>query len=314
MKRILIDCDPGIDDAVALIAAVKSEDLEVEAITATTGNLRADHCAANVLKVLDLLDAPPIPVACGPLQPLVRPHAVDPLSHGSDGLGGRGLPPSERKLDSRFAADLIIDTVDQHGDLIIVATAPLTNLALAIIKRPDIAEKVGHVYFIGGNYGFNEYSQLYGTGTTPLSEWNVLVDPEAARVVFRSGVPITAMGVDVWTQPGMNLDDAEIEALARSDRPEARLVSHFEEFVEHRGYLRYCALIDALATIAALDPSIIRTHRVGVDVETSSPLTLGMTVVERRVYHGRTDLPHIDAAYDVDFACFKRTLLELIHR
>src|SRR5581483_5034314 len=188
MKPVLIDCDPGVDDAVALIAALKSHELDVRAITAATGNVRADRSADNGFKILRVLGAPDIPVARGPLQPLIRPHASDPFSHGADGLADRGLPMSHRKLDQRFAADLIIDSIAQESDkLSVIATAPLTNLALAIIKNPDIVEKIEQVYFIGGNYGFNDYAQMYGTGTTPLSEWNVLVDPEAARIVFRSG-------------------------------------------------------------------------------------------------------------------------------
>lgn len=313
MKPVLIDCDPGIDDAVALIAALKSPELDVRAITATTGNVRADDSAENIFKILDLMGAADIPVAQGPLEPLMRPHAIDPFSHGVDGLADKGLAKSHRKLDRRFAADLIVDIAAQEGDkLNIIATAPLTNLALAIIKVPDIVKQIEHVYFIGGSYGFNDYAQMYGTGTTPLSEWNVLVDPEAARIVFRSGVPLTAMGVDVWAQPEMNLTDADLKQLSESARDEAEVTRHFIQFVEGRGYQRYSALIDTLAVIAAIDPSILQTYHVGVDVETNSSLTLGMTVVERRVYHAWKDLPKIHAAYSADFDRYRQSVVQLI--
>src|SRR5579875_1167485 len=165
VMNLLIDCDPGMDDAIALMLAVNC----------STGNLPADECTQNARKILDLLKAPDIPVACGAQQPLLRPHAADPFSHGPDGLGGTALPPSPRPIDPRFAPDLIIDMAIANPQLTIVATAPLTNLALAVTKAPHIVQLIEHVYFIGGNFGFNEYAQLYGTGTTPLSEWNVVV-------------------------------------------------------------------------------------------------------------------------------------------
>lgn len=312
MKNLLIDCDPGSDDAVALMLAIKCPDVTVVAITCATGNVSADRSAENARKILDLLAAPDIPVAVGPQQPLLRPHVTDSF-FGPDGLGGINLPPPKRDTDPRFAPDLIIDMATAHpGQLTIVATAPLTNLALALTKAPQLAETIDHVYFIGGNFGFNEYSQLYGTGTTPLSEWNVVVDPEAARIVFRSGIPLTAIGVDVWTRPEMNLTDAEVGQLKGSPRPEARAAAAFIEFVERRGYGRYCAYIDALAVATALTPALTRSHHVRTDVETVSPLTLGMTIVDRRVHQAWQNLPAIHAAYDADFDRYRRLLVRTL--
>lgn len=313
MKNILLDCDPGIDDAVALMLAIKSPGATVLAITCATGNLPAGRSAENARKILDLLAAPAIPVAAGPQRPLLRPHAADPFSHGPGGLGGISLPPSARPTDPTFAPDLIIDLATAHPhQLTIVATAPLTNLALALTKAPQIAELIGHVYFTGGNFGFNDCAQLHGTGTTPLSEWNVVVDPEAARIVFHSGIPLTAIGVDVWTRPEMNLTDAELAQLKSSPRPEAQIAARFVDFVERRGYDRYCAYIDALAVATALDPDLIRTHHVRVDVETVSPLTLGMTVVDRRVHHAWHNLPAIHAAYDAGFDRYRALLVRTL--
>lgn len=309
---VIIDCDPGIDDASALMLAMRSGALNVRAITCATGNLLADRSAQNACRVLDVLGAEEIPVSAGALQPLVRQYGVDPFSHGSDGLGDIGIPSSSRRLDSRFAPDMIIEVAQQYPGISVLATAPLTNVALALMKAPKLAELIGHIYFIGGNYGFNECSQLYGTGTTPQSEWNVLVDPEAVRLVFRSGIPLTAIGVDVWTRQEMNLSEAELERLEGSDRHEARTVAAFVRFVEGRGYGRYCAYIDATAVALLLNPTMFSTREVGVDVETVSPLTLGMTVVERRVHHAWTHLPRINAAYDADFASFREFLVETL--
>jgi len=312
VSDVIIDCDPGIDDASALMLAVRSGALNVRAITCATGNLLADRCAQNACRVLDVLRAEEIPVSAGALQPLVRQYAVDPFSHGSDGLGEIGIPASRRPLDPRFAPDAIIEVARQYPGITVLATAPLTNLALALMKAPDLVDMIGHIYFIGGNYGFNECSQLYGTGTTPQSEWNVLVDPEATRLVFCSGIPLTAIGVDVWTREEMNFSEAELERLVRSERPEAQAIAGFVGFVERRGYGRYCAYIDATAVALLLNPTMFSTREVGVDVETVSPLTLGMTVVERRVHHAWTDLPRINAAYDADFSSFREFLVDTL--
>ncbi len=311
-RDVIIDCDPGMDDATALMLAIRSGALNVRAITCATGNLLSDRCAQNTCRVLDVLRAGDIPVSAGALQPLVRQYAVDPFSHGSDGLADIGLPASSRVLDPRFAPDVIIDVAQQYPGISVLATAPLTNVALALMKAPGLTELISHIYFIGGNYGFNECSQLYGTGTTPQSEWNVLVDPEAVRLVFRSGIPLTAIGVDVWTREEMNLSEAELEQLASSDRPEARAVAGFVGFVKGRGYGSYCAYIDATAVALLLNPTMFSTREVGVDVETVSPLTLGMTVVERRVHHAWTDLPRINAAYDADFSSFREFVVETL--
>jgi purine nucleosidase/pyrimidine-specific ribonucleoside hydrolase len=309
---VIIDCDPGIDDASALMLAIRSGALNVRAITCVTGNLLADRCAQNACRVLDILRAGEIPVSVGALQPLVRQYAVDPFSHGSDGLADIGISSSSRQLDPRFAPDTIIEVAEQYPGISVLATAPLTNIALALMKAPRLVDLISHIYFIGGNYGFNECSQLYGTGTTPQSEWNVLVDPEATRLVFRSGIPLTAIGVDVWTREEMNLSDAELERLASSDRVEARTLAGFVGFVQGRGYGRYCAYIDATAIALLLNPTMFSTREVGVDVETVSPLTLGMTVVERRVHHAWTHLPRISVAYDADFSSFREFVVETL--
>ena len=201
MRRILLDCDPGIDDSTAIIFALKSNLIKVEAITAVSGNLTADRTSINALKTLELLDVVDIPVAQGMMKPLVRAFPHDPFSHGDDGLGNTQLPVPELQLDQRFGPDLIIETVNQFvGEITLVATGPLTNIAVALMKAPDIVDKVDRLILIGGAFGFNEYASTYATGDNPVSEWNVYVDPEAARLVFHSGIPITAIGLDVATQ------------------------------------------------------------------------------------------------------------------
>jgi inosine-uridine nucleoside N-ribohydrolase len=313
VRPVLIDCDPGMDDAIALLLALGDRRLDVVAVTAATGNLTAERTSVNARKILDLAGAGAIPVAQGPNQPLVQPYPADPFSHGGDGLGETDLPDSPRPLDPRPAPQLIVDMVHAYtGRLTIIATAPLTNLALAFQESPDIADQIERVVLIGGAFGFNESAWQYATGDNPVSEWNFRVDPDAAHIVLRSGVPITALGVDVWGGPQLNLDPRHRERLQRSATPAARFLCSLLDYVERRGYGSYTVLIDALAVAAVLAPSLIETCRVRVDVETKGELTLGQTVVERRLRHGWTDLPEIEAACDVDAGRFHELLIRAI--
>jgi purine nucleosidase/pyrimidine-specific ribonucleoside hydrolase len=305
MKRILMDCDPGIDDAVAMILALHCGALQVEAITTVTGNLTADRTCANALKVLDLMDAPDITVAAGMLTPLVRKFPRDPFSHGDDGLGNTGLPLSARRPDPRFAPDVIVETVNRYpNDITLVATGPLTNIALALMKDPSLAQKVNELIIIGGAFGFNKFASTNATGDNPVSEWNIYVDPEAARHVFHSGIGLTAVGLDVATHERMCLRPQDYPRLQSSPRREARFLLDLIKFVEDRGFLQYCVLIDSLAVAAAMNPSILQTLAVHCDVETQGELTRGQTVADIRNNFRWAHLPLIRAACDADFDAF----------
>lgn len=313
MKRVILDCDPGIDDSLAILFALKSPALRVEAITAVSGNLIAERGAANIRKTLDLIGAPPIPVAVGMNTPLVRPYPSDPFSHGEDGLGNTFLPDSARPLDPRFAPDLLVDLVNQYpGEVTILVSGPLTNIALALMKDPTFAQKVQQIIFLGGAYGFNEYAYTFATGDNPVSEWNVYVDPEAARIVFHSGIPLIAIGGDVFAHPAINLSEAHVETLRAAATREAAYMLDLLAFVINRGFLSYCILIDSLCVAAALDPTILQTKRIHVDVETQGKLTLGQTVVDTRANFRWSHLPVIEAACDADFPRFLDVLIGAI--
>lgn len=302
MKRVLLDCDPGIDDSVAIIFALKSKALHVEAITCASGNLPADRTSQNALKILDLIGAPEIPVARGAMAPLNRPLPRDPFSHGEDGLGNTQLPESRRQLDARFAPDVIVDTIRKYpGEVTLIATAPMTNLALAFRKSPEIARLARRLIAIVGAFGFNDYARRYATGGNPVSEWNAYVDPEAVRIVFHSGIPVSAIGVDVFASPKLGLGEEHLRALRAATNRESRYVLDLVNFVSGRRYRDYCVLIDSLAVGAAIDETILRMKTVEVDVETKGELTLGQTVVDAREHHRWDSLPRINAAYDVDY-------------
>lgn len=305
MTNVLIDTDPGMDDAIAIAVAHKSPRLTIKAITAVTGNLPADRTSANARKVLDLLGAAEIPVAQGPLKPSAGDYPVDPFSHGSDGLAESGFPESARGLDPRSAAELIVDTVDAHpGDLTILALGPLTNVAAALDLDPSLPAKVGRLIIIGGSFGATPYAWTQATGANPVSEWNIFVDPEAARRVFHAGFELLAVGLDVGTHPSINFRDGDLERLRASERPEAEFAVRVVDFVNGRGYQSYCSLIDSTAVAAAIDPTLVETELVLCDVALGDHLTRGMTVVDRRNHHAWTDLPRIEIATSLDYGRF----------
>ena len=305
MKNVLIDTDPGMDDALAIILALKSRKLRTLAVTAATGNLTSDKTAANALRVLDLLDRGDIPVGQGPLLPLDGDYPVDPFSHGSDGLAESHFPASARTVDPRPAAQLIVDTVNAHaGDISIAALAPLTNLALALEIDPQLPEKVTELVIIGGSYGLTPYAWSQATGDNAVSEWNIFVDPEAAHRVFRAGFDLVAVGLDIATHPRINFRDSDLDRLRRARTPEAALAARVVDYVKGRGYQSYCSLIDSVAVAALIDPTLIECVEVRCDVERRGELTRGMTVVERRAHHGRKDLPVIRTVSGLDFDRF----------
>lgn len=305
MTNVLIDTDPGMDDAIAIAVAHKSLELRIRAITAVTGNLPSDRTAANARKVLDLLAAPDIPVGRGPTQPSAGDYPVDPFSHGSDGLAESNFPESGRKLDPRGAAQLIVDTVNAYpGDITILGLGPMTNVAAALELDRGLPAKVSQLVIIGGSFGATPYAWSQATGANPVSEWNVFVDPEAAKKVFHAGFNLLAMGLDVGTHPDINFRAADLEQLRASSRPEAQFATRVVDFVNGRGYQSYCSLIDATAVAAVLDPSLIQTDTVLCDVALGDHLTRGMTVVDRRNHHAWADMPRIRIATGMDFGRF----------
>lgn len=310
MRPLLIDCDPGIDDAVAIGLALRSGEFSIEAITAVSGNLTADQCSRNARQILDLLGAPEIPVSEGPMRPLVRPYPRDPFFHGDDGLAGLALPPSDRALDPRFAADVIIELANRHeGRLEIAALGPLTNLALAVIKDPSLPKKIAKISIIGGAFGFGSYGTSRATGDNPASEWNVYVDPEAAQIVFEAGFNLTAIGLDVATHPDLVLTEDQRSALQRANTPEGNFLLGVLDFVLRRGFGSYCGLIDSMAIAHLLNPADFKTESLRVVVERQSTLSAGQTIVERRENFAWDGLASISAASDADYAAVVNRLV-----
>ena len=188
-KKIILDCDPGHDDMMAIMLAAASENVDLVGVTTVAGNQTGDKTFRNACQVLTLIKED-IPVARGSDKPLVRDLVTSPQFHGQTGLDGAHLPPVGIKPLTVHAADFIITTLEQsRKKMTLIPTGPLTNIALALIKAPRIKEKIERIVLMGG--GMHDFN------VTPAAEYNIYVDPEAARIVFGSGVPLTMVGLDV---------------------------------------------------------------------------------------------------------------------
>lgn len=313
MKKIILDCDPGMDDSMAIVMAAKSPDLELLAVTTVNGNYPVDVTAANARKVLELLGRTDIPVARGMAQPMVRPAPSDPFTHGKDGQAENFLPEPKMPLSPLHAVDLMISLIQEHpGEVTVLCTGPMSNLAMAITKEPAIKEQIAGVIAISGAFGLNRYAFANATGDTPQSEWNVYVDPEAAKLVYESGIPLVALGLDVATHFDVNFSEADVAEFAASQRPEARFLHKAIQFVNGRGFEAYCTIIDCMAVAYAIDPTLVETIQARVGVETQSPLTLGMTVMDGRHHHVWQHLPLITIGAKADCGRFLALLKQLV--
>lgn len=278
MSRVfLIDTDTASDDAVALIMALRTSDVRVAAITTVAGNVPVQQSTRNALYTVELCGAD-VPVYSGADKPLIRTYENATWFHGKDGLGDHGYPAPRRGAEKLHAVDAIIETVESNPGLVMVTLAPLTNVALALAKRPDIAKKVGRCVVMGG-------APCCEGNVTPAAEYNIWVDPEAARIVFQSGMPIELIGWQLSRYDAVVRDND----IARIEGFKTKL-AHF--VIECNSHARHAyksqtqedgiCLPDPVAMSIALDPSIgteWSSHY--VDVETRSDLTRGMTVVDK---------------------------------
>jgi len=273
----LIDTDTASDDAVALIMALRSSHVDVLAITAVAGNVNVRQAARNALYTAELCGSA-VPVFVGAEKPLTREHASADWFHGRDGLGDHGYPVPGRAPEKQSAIDAIIETIEANPGLTMVTLGPLTNVALALQKRPGIAAKVGRCVVMGG-------APCCEGNVTPAAEYNIWCDPEAARIVVRSGLPIELVGWHLCRGEAV-LSLSDIEQVLSFGTPVARFAiecnSHAQKaFLEQTGE-HGISLPDPVAMAVALEPSIVTSQsRHFLDVETGSELTRGMTVVDR---------------------------------
>lgn len=302
---LIIDTDPGIDDALALLLALSSPEVRVEAVTIVGGNVGLERCVRNALLTIEASGArEPPPVAAGAAGPLVG-QAVDAAHvHGDDGLGGASdrWPAPKLEPTSVPAVELMLETIKRRpGRVTLVALGPLTNLAIAFRFAPEVFSRVGRIVVMGG-------SLAYGGNTTPAAEYNFYADPEAARVVVRSGLPVTLVGLDATSEVLLEREPFERRAAA-SSRTAAQfardiLGTYFDIAESGRGK-GGCYLHDPLAVGAAIDPSLVKTEAFHADVETAGELTRGALVADRRLTtRRRSPGGSVEIAVEADAARF----------
>lgn len=277
-EKIILDCDPGHDDAIALLLAHGSPEIDLLAVTTVMGNQTIEKVTRNALAVARVAGITRIPFARGAHRPLVRDVETAPDIHGDSGLDGPVLPEPTLELDARHAVDLIIDTVMAHepGTVTLVPTGALTNIALAVRKEPRIAARVKQVVLMGGGVHVGNWNAV--------AEFNIVIDPEAAHIVFGEKWPLTMVGLDVTHQALATPDVAA--AIAAVGTPAARFVGELLDFFGHtykdaQGF-DHPPVHDPVAVAAVIDPSILRTVRAPLTVELAGTHTLGMTVADLR--------------------------------
>lgn len=284
MPRVfLIDTDTASDDAVALIMALRAPDVGVAAITTVAGNVDLEQGTRNALYTVELCQAD-VPVYAGAAKPLLRPHQHARWFHGYDGLGDHGYPAPRRSAEPGHAVNALIESVEANPGLELVTLGPLTNVALAVARQPSIARKVGRCVVMGG-------APCCGGNVTPAAEFNIWVDPEAARMVFRSELPVELIGWQLSRGPAV-VNSGDMERICGFGNERARFAldcnstaeqAYFDQTGEHG-----IALPDPVAMAVALDPGVgTDWSEHYVDVESNSELTRGMTVVDRLNAAGR---------------------------
>ncbi len=307
--RVIIDQDGGIDDALALILALRSPELEVIAITAVSGNVTAEQATLNGLRVVDLLNRGDVPVARGLANPLVRDPVRATSFHGKDGLGDSNLPVSKIRPAEKNALDTISDelAISKHRDLTIICTGPLTNIAALLTSFPDASKMIKELVIMGGAYGVTEY----GVGNvTPVAEFNIYADPEAAKIVFESGVPLEAIGLDVTMIPKNQLTVKEYAGIRKSKgRAAAFAAKILNKNIHKHGIF---ALHDPMTVATKIKPSLFEFASYKVQVETKGEITSGMTVADRRRWLPKNEVQgeKVMICKNVDSRGFKQLFLD----
>jgi inosine-uridine nucleoside N-ribohydrolase len=271
--RVIIDTDPGVDDALALLLAMRSPELKIEAITPVAGNVPLELTLPNALRMVEIAGRTDIPVAAGARTPLVRRLVTAAYAHGENGLGGAVFPEPKTKPVKESAAELIGQIVRNFpGEVTLLPIGPLTNIATALNMDPELAGMVRGIVMMGGS--------LSGGNITPAAEFNIYVDPEAARIVFQSGIPITMVGLDVTRKT--SLTEEHLHQLQAGQNPVSQAAATIaRNALQHnraRGFVVGPNMHDSLAVAGFIDPSLLKLKEYYVDVETTGELTAGETL------------------------------------
>lgn len=304
IEKIIFDTDPGIDDALALLLLAASPEIELRAITVTHGNTSQEKCLRNALRLAELANITNIPIARGASEPLVKELSVAEETHGDGGLGYAELPESSVKPSLLMAHDLIIEEVEKDpGGITLLCVGPMTNIALALLKRPSLAGKIKRIISMGG-------AIHYPGNVTPQAEYNVFCDPEAFDIVLRANIDFTLVPLDVtykciFTTEHLNRIN---QARAEVKRFIADSTRFYMEFHASHQDIQGCAINDPLAAAILIDPSIVRHREYYLSIELQSEFSKAKTIADH--YGALKMSPNAKVAMEVDVERFMNLFIE----
>jgi purine nucleosidase len=304
--KLILDTDPGIDDALAFILLKAMPEVSLQAITVTHGNTTVEKCTTNALKLVELLGMTEIPIAMGATEPLVKTLSVAEETHGDTGLGHAILPDPSIKIVSTNAANLIIEIVNANpGEVTILCIGPVTNLALALLKDPSLRRKIKNVVSMAGTFH-------YPGNATPSSEYNVFCDPESFDILLRSGIDLTIVPLDVTYKCLFTKSHVERLMGAREDIRKFidRSTAFYMEFhAEYQG-IEGCAINDPLAAAILVKPELVTMRDYYVDIELSGEFTTAKLSADHFVATGNP--PNAKVAMEVDVEAFMDFFIERV--
>lgn len=301
---VLFDCDPGHDDAIALLMAFASDRFDIKTVTVTGGNQTLVKTLRNARRILSFASITGPVLAAGCDKPLFRELEIAPQVHGDSGLDGPYLPESDYPVDPRHAVEVMRECLEKYSEkMTIIATGPLSNVGLLLMTYPALKAKIEQIVVMGG--------AIIGGNWTPSAEFNILVDPEAAHAVFHSGIPIVMAGLDVTHKALVYPEDTErVRALgSKVAVMVAELLDFFAKFHLSMSF-RGTPLHDPVTVAYLIDPSLFTTADYYVDIETDGDFTTGSTVADIRGRYGKA--PNVKVLLDVDRSGFIDQLVELM--
>ena len=309
-RKIIMDCDPGHDDALALILALASDQLEVLAVTTSAGNQTQEKTLGNALKLLSFLGVTKIPVASGNLKPLIRDLFIADYVHGKTGLDGADLGVATFEPQKENAVELMKRVLDASKEKVtLVVTGPMTNAAVLLSMYPEVKEKIECISFMGG--------ACFGGNITPTAEFNIYVDPEAAKIVFNSGVPLIMLGLDVTNTAQIFPNEVQKIREIGNDtgRVMADLLDFFNKsttpyFLAKEGHVEGLHMHDPCAVAILIDPDRFVTRNCFGDVETGGEYGRGCTVIDYN--HAYDKKPNVEVAFEIDREWFVQLLIDSI--
>ncbi len=310
MIRILLDTDTAGDDTTAMMMALKSSNAVLEAVTINCGNVAFDQEVENALYTIEVAGkSGKVPVYPGARHPILRDWETAERVHGPDGMGGSNFPRARQRPESTHAVDAMIERISSEpGKITLVEIAPMTNLALAIRKDPTIVKKVKHLYFMGG-------TNQYLGNVTPAAEFNMWVDPEAAKIVLHSGMPMTMVGWEICMRHGL-LGSSEMDRIAAMDSREAKFFTsvnrRVRKFMQEVQGIDGASCPDSITMSMVLDPTVATDVREKhVDVDAGSEVSRGATYVDHLGVLGKK--PNASVVYAASESHFKEMLFRMLN-